>query len=247
MALPIDVRRLWRGLAAIILTLLVGHLVGMVFIYVFGHDYVFGLVPLFSLDGEGNIPAWFSAALLFVSAQLLFLTGTAERRAGNPWMGWMGLAFIFAFLAVDELSAFHEKIGWAVGDRVGAEGLLHEYFWVVVYGPIVAALGVVYLRFLGRLPGRVRWLMLLSAALYVGGAVGVEVVGSPFWNDDPELRRWPYLALVGVEEMLEMFGISVFIRAILTYQAELGLIVTFDDGDGTSDAPQTPAIQELSG
>ncbi|MEJ2540013.1 MAG: hypothetical protein P8188_08600 [Gemmatimonadota bacterium] len=247
MALAVDVRGLWRGLAVMILALLVGHLVGMVFIYGFDHDYVFGLVPFFSLDGEGNLPAWFSAGLLFFSAQLLFLTGTAERRAGRPWGGWMGLSAVFAFLTVDELSAFHEKIGWAVGDRVGAEGLLHEYFWVWVYGPIVVLLGLVYLRFLGRMPRRVRWTMILAAVLYVGGSVGVEVLGSPFWNDDPELRRWPYLALVGVEEMLEMFGISVFIRAILLYQAHMGLVISVRDGEDTAEAPGIPAAADMPG
>lgn len=247
MQFQIDPRRVWQGLAMIIFTLLLGHLVGMVFIYGFGHDYVFGFVPMFSLDGESNIPAWFSAGLLFFSAQLLFLTGTVERKAGNPWLGWMGLAAVFAFLTVDELSVLHERIGWAVGNRVGAEGLLHEYFWVVVYGPIVAALGVIYLPFLGRLPKRVRRMMLLAAALYVGGSVGVEVAGSPFWHDDPELRSWRYRSLVGAEEMGEMFGVSVFILAILTYQSHLRLILQLDGGEPTTAESDLAASVESQG
>jgi hypothetical protein len=41
--------------------LLGASLAGQVLKYVFNHDHVFGLVNLFNVDGEMNLPTWYSA------------------------------------------------------------------------------------------------------------------------------------------------------------------------------------------
>ena len=242
MQLRVDVRRVWRGLGTVIGILLVAHVLCMISIFALGHDHVFGLVPLFNMDGEGNVPAWFSAGLLLFSAQLLLVTALAERRVGKPWVEWLGLSLIFAFLSIDELAVIHERIGWFVGDLVGAEGLLREYGWIGVYLPLGALLGVVYLRFLNRLPPRVRKGMLVAALFYVGGAAGIEVIGSPFWADTVMERGWPYLALVGLEETLEMVGVVLFIRAILLYGARSHLTIVIRERGGASEGSPPPSV-----
>lgn len=228
----------------VIIVLSMAHLATIIFTFIIGHDYVLGFVPLFNMDGEGNVPAWFSSGLLMFSSQLLLITAIAERRQGTPWAGWMGLACIFAFLSVDEMAALHERIGRAAGDLAGVQGLLHEYAWVAVYIPFTALIGLLYVRFLLRMPRRVRLGMVLAGALYVGGAVGIELAGSPFWAADVADRGWPYFLMVGVEETLEMLGIWLFILAILTYQAQARLTVFIQDAGTRAKDDAVPDFSE---
>jgi len=241
MELTVDVRRLWLVLGGVIVALVAAHFLGMFFIFISGHDYVLGFVPLFSLDGEGNVPAWFSTGILLFCAQLLLTTALAERRRRAPWAGWMGLAGIFAFLSVDEMAVLHERMGRAAGDLVGAEGLMHVYAWVAVYAPLLTLFVIGYIRFLARLPHRIRFGMVLAGAVYVGGAIGIELAGSPFWAMNVADRQWPYFALVGLEEAAEMLGIWIFIRVILLYQAQSGLTIAIERVGGA------PGIFSMSG
>ncbi|WP_293652606.1 hypothetical protein [Thiolapillus sp.] len=64
--------RVLKVLLFIVLTLLAANVAGIIAIYYFGHEYVFGLVPLFNLDMESNIPTLYSSAQLLLSALLLF-------------------------------------------------------------------------------------------------------------------------------------------------------------------------------
>jgi len=49
-----------------------------------GHDYVWGFVPQFCLDGEGNIPTFFSSVLLLMCACTLGTIALAEK-VGAGW------------------------------------------------------------------------------------------------------------------------------------------------------------------
>jgi hypothetical protein len=82
--------------------------------------------------------------------------------------------------------------------------------------------------------------MLVAALFYVGGAVGVEVAGSPFWGDTVMERGWPYLALVAVEETMEMVGVVLFIRAILLYGARSHLTIAIRERGAASDTVTPP-------
>lgn len=206
------------GLIALTLGLAAAHYLGMVSWFYFGHDYVRGLVPAFNMDEEGNLPAWFSSMLLFSSGVLLALIGRAQGQAKKPSAAWWVLASIFFFLSVDEFMAIHEGLGTGVGELMGASGILLEYSWVFVYGPIGLVLLALFVPFLKRLPGKCRNIMILAGALYVGGAIGIELLGSNFWiADGLRDQPWEYYALVGLEETLEMLGVSIFIFSLLTY------------------------------
>ncbi|MGI9246330.1 MAG: hypothetical protein ACR2I8_06475, partial [Steroidobacteraceae bacterium] len=49
-----------------------------------GHDYVKGLVPMFRLDAEQNIPTFFSVLLMIMICALLITAGHAERARHRP-------------------------------------------------------------------------------------------------------------------------------------------------------------------
>jgi hypothetical protein len=52
----------------------------------------------------------------------------------------------------------------------------------------------------------------LAGTLYVGGAVGVEMIGAPMVED-----AMPYNLVTVAEEGLEMGGVLVFISTLLTF------------------------------
>ena len=50
-------------LLSVAILLIVTHVVGLIFRFEFGHESVFGLVPLFDLNVEANVPTYFSSLL----------------------------------------------------------------------------------------------------------------------------------------------------------------------------------------
>jgi hypothetical protein len=81
-ALWLSVRRVGRGLAWAAVFLVVMGLVVLYPKYVMGHDYVYGLVPKFDLNGEMNAPTWFSSSVTFVAA-LVDSMGCSADRSGT--------------------------------------------------------------------------------------------------------------------------------------------------------------------
>lgn len=87
-------------------------LAGQLSKYLLGHGRLFGFVPLFDLNGEANIPAWFSAMGLLTASLLLALIASATRTtAGRYVRHWWGLALVFAYVSLDEAASIHELSG----------------------------------------------------------------------------------------------------------------------------------------
>lgn len=98
----------------------------------FGHNYVYGLVPLFELNAEQNAPTLFSTCLFLAGALLFLAVGHASRVAGEHWMIWLLLSGIFVFPALDEFAALHERRIVRVRSALDVSGPLY-YAWVVPY------------------------------------------------------------------------------------------------------------------
>src|SRR5689334_13266364 len=63
----------------------------------------------FDLDGERNIPSFFSMLLLMTSAVILYMISIIKRKFQFPFRNhWLGLSLIFLFLSMDELISLHE-------------------------------------------------------------------------------------------------------------------------------------------
>jgi hypothetical protein len=56
---------------------------GLIAKYSFGHPGVLGLVDLFDLDSEENIPSWYSASVLLICLGTLALIAAAKHQAGD--------------------------------------------------------------------------------------------------------------------------------------------------------------------
>jgi hypothetical protein len=149
------------------------------------------------------------------------LTGSLKKAAHDADARyWAGLAVVFLFLSLDESASFHELTIMPLRQRLGAGGFLYST-WIVPAAAFVAVLGLVYLRFLARLPARTRWLIAASAVVYLSGTLGLEAVSGRH-EDLHGFRNLTYAMLVTAEETLEMLGIVLFIHALLTYVAAEG-------------------------
>jgi hypothetical protein len=193
---------------------------GQVVKYAAGHDSLYGLVPLFDLDREANVPTFFSALLLFGASVLLAVIAHLKRADSAPFAThWGALAAIFLFLAFDEASSIHELLmrpaDGLAGDR--RAGVFH-FSWVIPAMAGLAVLGAAYLRFWLHLPRRTRWLVFASASIYVGGAVGMEMVGGRYASRHG-VENLAYNLVATVEETMEMAGMVLFIVTLLSYLA----------------------------
>jgi hypothetical protein len=172
---------------------------------------------LFDMDRESNIPAWFNSGLLLLAGVLLLLIGGQRRKAAAPFARhWTGLGVIFTLLSMDEIVAIHERFTHGIGRNIGRIGGFFTFLWVIPGIIFVVVVGLAYLKFLLRLPRRTRTLFVLSAVVYLGGVLGVEMC-SAYARATWGLRSGAYFALVVLEEALEMSGVALFIHALLDH------------------------------
>ncbi|MGD2045225.1 MAG: hypothetical protein PVJ80_06830 [Gemmatimonadota bacterium] len=192
------------------------HVTVQVFRFLTGDDRLFGLVYMFSLGAETNVPAFYATFSLLFTALLLAAVGVASRGDGSVGtMYWLGLAVVFLFLSMDEMLGFHERLSEPLRSELGTSGLLY-YAWVIPYGLGVLGLAAVYLRFLARLPRQTSVRFIGAGILFVSGAIGAEMVGG--WvSEQYGNANVGFVAIQTIEEVLEMVGILVFISAILEY------------------------------
>lgn len=158
-----------------------------------------------SLSYEANVPTWYSSGLLWTAALGLACCGWREPGRERAW--WWVLAAIFMLMSLDESIELHEELG---GAALG--GALY-FSWVVPGALLTGSFCAAYLGFWRRLPTTTRRGFAWAFAIYVGGALGMELpLGAWFERHGDE--NLGYAVLDFVEESLEIAGLSVFVVAI---------------------------------
>lgn len=158
-------------------------------------------------DAEGSLSAWFTSFELAVLA--LLLASVALATAGRQRLVWWVLAGTAMVMSMDETVALHEVAAARFARLVGADGSLAE-IWVLpaAAGALVAVVALVpLLRSLGRATALA---VLLGAAMYLGGALGMELVGSLLGGAGAP----GYTAAAVTEELLEGLGVAVVAAAV---------------------------------
>ena len=175
-----------------------------------GFDDPYDLVPLFSLSYEGNVPTWLSSCMHVTSATLLALIATGKRQSGAPFVRhWWGLSIIFAYISIDEFVTIHEEMN-AWFDLSGA-----LYFgWVIPAAILVSIFVLAYWRFLAHLPRTTRIRFIQAGTVFVGGALGVELVLG-YWTDLHGSSNLGYGLIDWVEESMELTGAGLFLSALV--------------------------------
>lgn len=224
-ALSISLKRVGRWLAVVVgLTILASALGELSRAYAASDQPVVGLLRFlragFNPSAEQTVNTWLTAILLLGCALLLLAISavTRERDRGR----WRILGWLFVFLSLDETISIHERAGDQVSDRIATSGFL-LWAWVIPYGILTLVIAVSYVPFLWRLPAETRWRVVLAGALYVGGALGMEMSEARI-VDQGGGGTLAVAILAVVEEGLELAGAALFFAVLLEHIVRYGLI-----------------------
>ncbi|MCC6476721.1 hypothetical protein IT157_06655 [bacterium] len=162
---------------------------------------------LINLDGENNLPVWFTSAQLL----LMSVTALSGFRSQKKY-AWLILGAIFLALSVDETAMIHESFGAAIyKDWVSPDYVYAD--WMIVFGALLAigalliawSLFKLYRKhrtaFLAALAGISLWLLVLVFESQGAPHSGTSTLCSP---------------VAMMEEFCEMSGASLFWFAMLT-------------------------------
>lgn len=204
---------LLKGLVAAAGVLVILHLSMVIAEYGFGRPNFLKLRSLFDLNREQNIPTLFSTVQLILASLFLTLL-TADARAARcgdtPY--WAGLAVVFLYLAIDEFCELHERLIAPMRGALHVTGAL-SFAWVIPFGALVIGFAAIYARFWWRLPTNTRLMFAVAGAMYVGGGIGLEMMGSKLFT----VYGWHSVQFdleTMFEEGMEMTGVAIFVYAL---------------------------------
>jgi len=164
----------------------------------------------FDVFSEGNLPTWWSVALLVLAAVSHGLVGAlaVAARIRGAW-AWFVSAVVLGGLSLDDHTSLHERL-----ERIGKDWVTFERFpryWLVpgiIAGLVIAvALGLLA----WRLSGLTRWCMIGGLALLLGSAMGMEFVQGLLvaaGESGPV-----YVLVLHAEELGENLGVLLMITA----------------------------------
>jgi hypothetical protein len=211
-------------------------------LYMWGEQGLLQPLRIFDVGEERSIPAWFESLQFLLCSILLAVVAVAKKQRGDRYrLHWSILSIILLLLSLDEVASIHEAIGQQ------SEHLLHSatgftpsgaisFFWVVPGAAFTLIVVLAYLRFLAQLPQTTRRLFLFAGALFVLGALGIEMLSAQVLSSSEGIVNWvvssgsmvdresasaiPRLIVglqTSIEEMFEMLGLTVFVYALLAY------------------------------
>ncbi|MDH2328103.1 hypothetical protein QCN27_14625 [Cereibacter sp. SYSU M97828] len=208
-------------LGGALLLLLVLSLCGTAMTYRSTNATLHQIADLLLFEEERNLPTLLNFVLLLANMGALAVVAACGFGGRDRWRWhWLALSAGFLLLAYDEAAQVHEGLNKLVGSVVETGGFL-AFAWVIPGAAVVVVLAIAFSRFLLALPRRSTALFVLSAAIYLGGALGVEMIGARLWA----AQGWDnvaYSLLATLEETLEMGGLIVFLHAVLMFLAGPG-------------------------
>ena len=203
-----------------VVTLLV--LLGLLhYLYIdfFPKDTFTRLTILLDLGKENSIPTAFSIInLLIASVLLYFVSCVSKYRGDRVAFYWFALCILFVLLAIDESASIHERAGAL--DRLTGVVLPvpSEHRWVLYGGIFAGVVFLFFMPFLLSIPRTTAWLLVLSGAIFVGGALGFEILGSWMLQSEFASRKDLIYDIRRVgEEGLEMYAIALFNCTLFRY------------------------------
>jgi hypothetical protein len=210
-----------RILRLIVVLLAMVSFSGQLIIYWTGHKRIYGLIQLFDLDFEHNIPTFFSTTLILICFLLLIAISSLKSSHREYFVfHWQVLAAIFFLMAIDETASIHERLVdptrkiLSSGNHLG----IFHFSWVIPGIAFIALLSIFFLQFWLHLPAKTRYSFLVAAIVYISGVIGFEMIGG-YYAELYGKENLIYNFFVTIEESLEMIGIIVFIESLLEYIA----------------------------
>ena len=189
---------------------------------------------LFFLGLEGNFPTYYISFLCLFSALLFLLISLVEiRKRLSHAIKWGILCIGFLYISVDEIVMIHERFIDPVAALLGGGDLgILTFAWVVPAMIIVVILIAVYFKFLLEMDKTTRFFVLIAAAVFIAGALGMELLGGYYFalNGGENIT---YLTMQTIEESMEMFGLIILIWGLLRHISKQFGIVGLDFTGGS--------------
>lgn len=197
--------------------------------YVSEHSHVEGLIRLFDLNQERNAPTVYSFCLLLLSFLLLLIIGILEKKHfSRDASKWIYFSIFLFFMMSDEMFTLHEKLIDPMRSLINADHLGILYYAWVIPGIIIVVLFILFFyRFFSRLEKNIKNTFQVAGTIYLGGAIGIEFIGGDF-EELYGSANILYSLITTIEESLEMAGIIIFIKGLLTYLQTNYKTVTID-------------------
>lgn len=212
-------RKVLIWLLRIFVALLILNIIGMLCYFNYDNRFVPHLYNITSFNSEDSIPTLYSTVLLLAASVLLFFIYFTNRGKTYKNICWLLLSLFFLYMSIDESISIHERFVSILRDKFNFSGLLY-YSWVVPYAVLALILAIGFIPFLIKLEKKTRNLFILSGALFVSGAIGVELFGGRHYEQHG--LDMVYAIFYTIEESLEILGISLFIFALLRYISIMG-------------------------
>lgn len=175
---------------------------------------------LFDLDGEANIPTWFSSGQLLAIAIILWIVAFYRRKPEKPSRAFLltcGTGFLL--LSADEVVQLHEGITGLLGSRYldWMPTMLSDHKTAVFLclGISIVAFRIVYpdLRAAWTWSRRGCLVALAGCCVIMLGGCVLESIGYRFLQPG----SLAYKVEVSVEEFLEMLGASLILHSVTTF------------------------------
>ncbi len=133
---------------------------------------------------------------------------------------------LFVFVSMDEALAIHERMNDPVRAALGT-GWLFYWPWIIPYGAAAILIALTYIPFFKALPARTRLFFILSAVVFLSGAIGMEMLGAAEFERAGGTFNLAVQLYSGVEETLEMLGVVGFMYALADHLARKGVELKF--------------------
>jgi hypothetical protein len=243
MVLAIYAKMIVRIIIIAVLLITLAGLAARFAMYMWGQEGYLEALRIFDVGEERSIPTWFESIQFLLCSILLAVVAVAKKQRNDRYiLHWSILSIILLLLSLDEVASIHEAIGQQ------SERLLHsatgftpsgaiKFFWVVPGAIFVIIVLLAYLRFLANLPQTTRRMFLFAGALFVLGALGIEMLTAQVVSSSGYIASWIASSSGGVvgqenasaiptilkglqtsvEEMFEMLGLTAFVYALLAY------------------------------
>lgn len=162
---------------------------------------------IFWVGEESNFPTFVNFVLLVVSSGFIALAAAQAFSDRNPWRWhWLGLAVVVLLAAFDDSAQVHEPVGSYLTKGIEGSGLF-AWEWVIYGFAVVVVLMLLGFRFVVYgMDAAPRRYLILGALVYLGAALGLEMVSAFMWFHEMDNGRYVTL----FEETFEMFGAALF-------------------------------------
>ena len=241
MVLVIYTRMIVRAIVIAVLFITLAGLAARFAMYMWGEAVQ--ALRIFDVGEERSIPTWFESIQFLLCSILLAVVAVAKKQRNDRYsLHWGVLSIILLFLSLDEVASLHEATGQQLERLLRSiagfdPGGAISFFWVVPGAVFVFVVLLAYLRFLAHLPQTTRRWFLFAGALFVLGALGLEMLTAQVMSSSGGISNWIVSSSGGIvdrgsasaiptilkglqtsiEEMFEMLGLTAFVYALLAY------------------------------